>query len=243
MKAIAREEWELVRLVLECMWVRTVFIYGPPGTGETFAGLHIGRVDMGVYCVTLTVETSAAELRGHFIFKGGDAVWHDGPFVRAMREGKRLVVNELTNASADVLAILFPVLESPETAELTLPSGETVRPAPGFHVVATDNHAPDRLPEALRDRFVAFLRVTQPHPDALAGLDDDLRELAEAAEDIVDDRYMSARVWKNIQLLARLFGLEKACLLTLGPDRGRMAFDAIQLALAAKRKKKDRKKD
>jgi MoxR-like ATPase len=241
-KAIARQEWALVMEVLDCIWIRTVFIYGPPGTGKTYAGLHIGRVGQGVYCVTLTVETSAAELRGHFIFKGGEAVWHDGPFVRAMREGKRLVINELTNASADVLALLFPILESPETAELTLPSGETVRPAPGFHVVATDNYAPDRLPGPLQDRFVAFLRVTQPHPDALAELADDLRELAESTERITDDRYMSARVWRNLHLLTPLFGLKTACLLVLGPERGQMVFDAIQLALATK-KKKDRKKD
>lgn len=230
--------WDLVALALGSQLVRTVFLWGPPGTGKTFAGLNYGRIGAGVYCVTLTNETSAAELRGHFIFKGGDALWHDGPFVMAMKKGARLVVNEISHASADVLALLFPVLESQQTARLTLPSGETVVPAGGFHVVATDNHGPENLPEPLQDRFVATIHVTEPHPDALSGLDADLREVAESATVITDDRRVSARRWINLQMLSQEYGLHKACLLTFGLERGQMAFDAIRLALASRKKKK-----
>ena len=179
--------------------------------------------------MTLTEETSAAELRGHFIIKGGDAVWHDGPFIRAMREGARLVINEISNANPDVLHLLFPILESQETARLTLPTGETIRPAEGFHVVATDNHPVDRLPEPLQDRFVAQLHATEPHPDALAGLSDDLRAVAESALQITDDRRISARQWNNLQALEQDFGRYEACLLVFGAERGAMMFDAIQV--------------
>lgn len=226
--------WELLKKLLSSPIVRTLFIYGPPGVGKTFAAFFLGRIEAGYYSVTLTEDTSAAEVRGHFIFKGGDAVWHDGPFLRAMREGKRLVINEIKHANADVLALLFPVLESWETAELTLPTGETVRPAPGFHVVVTDNDPPDQLPAPLQDRFMAIVHLTEPHPDAFADLRDGFRQLAEAGLAISDDRRISARRWQYLQMLENVLGLEHACLAAFGLQRGRMAYDAIRLALAAK---------
>jgi MoxR-like ATPase len=224
------DEWSVTALALACELVRTILIFGRPGTGKTHAGLRFGRVGKGVYTVTLTEETTAAEVRGHFVFKGGDAVWHDGPFVRAMREGARLVINEISNAGADVLQLLFLVLESPETAVLTLPSGETVRPAPGFHVVATDNLPPERLPEALRDRFQCVLEITRPHPDALAGLSPPVRRAAEASLAVDDDRRVSARGWRILDALIPLFGLETACRLVFGLERGTMIHDAILIA-------------
>ena len=230
--------WILIDMALKSPRIRTMLIYGPPGTGKTYVALHSGRVGKGVYCITLTEETTAAELRGHYIPKGGDVVWHDGPFTRAMREGKRLVINEISHASADVLALLFPVLESWETAQLTLPTGETVCPEKGFHVVATDNQPPDQLPEALRDRFMATLRVTEPHPDALKALREDLRQVAEASVVITDGRRITARGWTNHEKLLDEFGLEDACLLVFGPDRGPMIYDAIRLALATKAKER-----
>jgi MoxR-like ATPase len=222
--------WDLIEKILAFEHIRTLYLFGPPGVGKTFSAYHYGRVGKGFYAVTLTDETSAAELRGHFIFKGGDAIWHDGPFVRAMREGKRLVINEITNASSDVLALLFPILESFETACLTLPSGETVKPANGFHVVATDNRAPELLPEALQDRFMAYVEVTETHPKALEALSKDLQKVA--AQTIGDgDRLISARGWHSLDILRKEFGLNDACGLAFGLQRGDTIKDALVLAL------------
>lgn len=237
--------WQLLEhvLSLDLPATRVLYVWGPPGVGKTYGAYHFGRVGDGFYACTLTDETSAAELRGHFIFMGGDALWHDGPFVRAMREGKRLVINEIGNANADVLALLFPILESLKTAELTLPTGETIRPAPGFHVVATDNSPPDQLPEALDDRFGVYVRVTDPHPHAVAGLHPELRELAMASSALDDERRVSARGWQSLQSLVPFFGLKAACTLTFGPDRGPLVFETIVMAKSrrpAKRKKSAR---
>lgn len=224
------DRWALIEQILAYVEVRTLYLFGPPGIGKTFAAYHYGRVGKGFYACTLTDETSAAELRGHFIFKGGDALWHDGPFVRAMREGKRLVINEITNASSDVLALLFPILESFETACLTLPSGETVRPAEGFHVVATDNRAPELLPEALQDRFMAYVEVTETHPAALEAISPELRKVAK--QTIGDgDRLISARGWHSLDILRQEFGLSDACALAFGLQRGDTIHDALVLAL------------
>jgi midasin (ATPase involved in ribosome maturation) len=222
--------WSVMEEALAFESLRTMFVWGPPGIGKTYAGYHSGRIKRGVYAVTLTDETSAAELRGHFIFKGGDTVWHDGPFTRAMREGARLVINEISNASADVLALLFPVLESFETARLTLPNGETVRPSSGFHVIATDNRSPEQLPEALQDRFMAYIEVTEMHPDALTGVSPEL--IAVARQTIGEgDRLVSARGWKHLEILSKKFCLHDACRMAFGMERGSMIADALTVAL------------
>lgn len=230
------DTWKMIEKILAFDGCRTLYIYGPPGVGKTYSAYHHGRVKAGFYAITLTDETSAAELRGHFIFKGGDAIWHDGPFVRAMREGKRLVINEITNASSDVLALLFPILESFETALLTLPSGETVSPQKGFHVVATDNRSPDLLPEALQDRFMAYIKVEETHPKALAGIDKMLKKVAHQTIG-GGDRLISARGWQALNTLKDEFGMEDACSLAFGPTRGRRIHDAIALATEKAQKK------
>lgn len=223
-------EWSYAEKLLASDQVRTMLLFGRPGTGKTYAALTFGRVENGVFSVTLTEETSAAEVRGHFILKASDSVWHDGPFVRAMRAGGRIVINEVSNAGGDVQQLLFLVLESAASAVLTLPSGETLRPAPGFHVVTTDNQPPERLPEPLRDRLTCVLEITRPHPDALANLSPVLRRAAEAGLGLDDDRRISARNWNDLEALSREFGLEAACRLVFGAERGLMLHDAIRIA-------------
>ena len=243
-EAIARlSSWEKLEYALssDLDATRIIYVWGPPGCGKSYLAISSGRIDQGFYAVTLTDETSAAELRGHFLFRGGDAFWHDGPFVRAMREGKRLIINEIGNANADVLALLFPILESLETAEITLPSGETIRPAVGFHVVATDNRPPDQLPEALDDRFGVYVRVSEPHPGAIEKLHPQLRALALASACIEDERRVSARGWLALQSLIPTFGLEAGCQLAFGPDRGPLVYETIVMALRGKPSKKSKR--
>lgn len=158
-------KWDDIEAVLNAR-VNTI-LYGPPGTGKTRAGAADD-----CYSITLTMETPAAELRGHFVPRGNEFVWHDGPALRAWMEGKRLVLNEIDQASGDALTFLHAILDDPEVARITLPNGETRTPAPGFHAVATTN-ATDLMmviPEALLDRFSVRILVDEHHPNALAAL-------------------------------------------------------------------------
>ena len=104
-KPVPADDWEFVERVMRSRRTRTVYLWGPPGTGKTYTSMRYGVEDQEVFVVTLTPETPAAELRGFWMPKGNEFVWQDGIFVEAMRKGARVVINEVSHASSDVLAI------------------------------------------------------------------------------------------------------------------------------------------
>jgi MoxR-like ATPase len=230
--AVPADDWPFVERVLASPVGRTVYLWGPPGTGKTYTSCRVGLRGRDLYVITLTPESPAAELRGFWIPKGDQFVWQDGIFVDAMRKGGRVVINELFHASDDVLAILHPVLESKETAQLTLPNLETVVAAEGFQVICTDNYAPDDLSDALRDRFDSNLHVNRPHPDALARLSDELREVALRTFDLESERAVSVRSWLKVQAFESEFGRRDALRAVFGRERGEQLFKALALAAA-----------
>ncbi len=221
--------WELIERVLTSPWVDRIYLWGKPGIGKTRVAYCKGRIARGVYAITLTPDMPASELRGNYMPKGSELIWTDGPVVKALREGARLVINELSHGSDDTWAWLYPVLEHQETARLTLPNNETVTPAPGFNVVCTDNIPPDDLPPALRDRFDAILEINEPHPEALALLSEPLREVARRGFALEDDRRISLRGWLVLDRLRHELGLPDACLVVFGAERGSQIHDAIML--------------
>jgi hypothetical protein len=132
--------WVFLEKLLVMPEIRTFFLYGPPGFGKTYAAYHFGRSRGDVYAVTLTPRRPRPSCAACGLPRGNEFVWHDGPFTAAMREGARLVINEVSHASDDALSILYPVLESERTARLTLPTRRRVRPQPGFQVLCTGQH-------------------------------------------------------------------------------------------------------
>jgi MoxR-like ATPase len=223
------EEWDFVDDILASGSARTIYLWGPPGTGKSYSATRTGLRDREVYSITLTPETPAAELRGFWMPRGTEFVWMDGVFIEAMRKGARIVINEISHASHDVLAILHPVLESAETARLTLPNLETVVPAPGFQCVCTDNMPVEQLPDSLRDRFKSVMRVGRPHPDALMRLPEDLREAALRTFDLESERAVSIRGWLAVHEMEREFDRPKAFRAVFGRERGEQLYNALSL--------------
>lgn len=219
--------WELVTQVIP--HTRRTLLYGPPGTGKT----HIASQGDKVFSITLTEDTPVAELRGHYVPRGDGFVWMDGPAIRAWREGARLVLNEIDRASTEAQTFLHVILDDTTTARLTLPSGETVMPNPHFSAVATMNGLPSDLPDALRDRFPIKVEIRDIHPEAVALLPEDLREVARQTASIDDlERRLSLRPWfEYASLRAKVddYVAGRACFGERWPD----LQDALKIKSAA----------
>lgn len=208
---------------------RLILLYGPPGTGKTTAAVKCGN-PASVYNVTLTDETPAAELRGHFIPKGGEFVWMDGPAMRAFRSGARLVLNEIDKASDDCLDFLHALLDDPGVSAFTLPTGETVTPGETFQVIGTMNGQPEDLPHAIRDRFAGRMEVTVPHPDAIARFPQAIQDAIIGTTPVdEDDRRTSMRAWSCYLDLAAKVGQDTAAAVVFG-HRAAEVLTAIRLA-------------
>lgn len=124
-------------------------------------------------------------------------MWHDGPAIAAWRIGGRLVVNEIQRGGADCHALLLAITDDPEIAQIDLPSGEKVKPAAGFAVVATMNGDPKEvLDPALQDRFPVTINIDKVHPEAIAQLPPDVQQAAEKTA-LIDneERRISVRAW------------------------------------------------
>ena len=57
--------WELISSVIQHS--RTTLLYGPSGTGKSFAASTAELSGRGLFAVTMTPDTPAAELRGHYL--------------------------------------------------------------------------------------------------------------------------------------------------------------------------------
>ena len=215
-KAVAeRTCWDIVSAVLSQS--NRTLLHGPPGTGKTHAACRLGLNNgQRVFSLTLTEETPAAELRGHYILKDGKYHWQDGPAVAAWRCGGRLVVNEIQRGGPDVHALLLAITDDLTIAELDLPSGEKVKPNSGFTCVATMNGNPNELLDpALQDRFPVCINIDKVHPDAVKQLPEDVRQAAERTA-LIDneERRVSVRAWYAFahlrQKLLKLYPQEEA---------------------------------
>lgn len=217
---------------------RNAFLHGPAGTGKTFAAAsNVNPYGPAPIVVTLTDETSAADLLGYFVNTPDGFRWHDGPAVAAMRTGARLVLNEIDHASGDARAALYAIADEPDTAAaagIRLGNGETIRPAPGFHVVATSNLSAEEAltGEGILSRFSVRVHVNEPHPAALAALPEDLRAAARAScANTNEQERDTMRTWRAFaDLRTQLGDALTAAQLAFGPGRAQAVIDSLAVA-------------
>lgn len=239
----AEKEWS--DIATACKHARRVLLWGPPGTGKSFIGTDIPEQDKQAGKLSrlyLTMDTPAAEVRGHYLPNdSGSFSWHDGPGTHAWRVGGRLVIDEIDAASGDTLTLLLGLLDDPESAQITLPTNETIRPAAGFTCVATTNQNPTVIPEALLDRFDVVLHVPKPCPVAfkannwfnkkLPCIAEQSLYLSETAQKGMGGRPVGLRAFKAIdRLQASGMPLEDSARLVVGPEASRWLMTAIAIA-------------
>ncbi len=138
-----------------------VLLYGPPGTGKT-AMVEAALQD--IYTVQGTVETETADFEGSWIQNAdGTFAWVDGPLVKAMEEGKPLLIDEIALIDPRVLSVVYSVMDGRDTLPITAnPARGVVQAKDGFMVFGACNpHVPGALmSDALLSRFKLHVHVT-----------------------------------------------------------------------------------
>jgi nitric oxide reductase NorQ protein len=109
--------------------------------------------------VSCNEDTSASDLLGRFLIKGGDTVWQDGPVTRAVRLGAMLYLDEVAEAREDVVVLLHSLAD--HRRELFVDrTNETLKAPSQFQLVASYNPGYQRgmkeLKPSTRQRFVGL---------------------------------------------------------------------------------------
>ncbi len=161
--------------IIESGHFMPVYITGQTGNGKTMmVAQACAQARREMVRVNVTIETDEDSLLGGFRLVNGDTAWQDGPVVTAMKNGSILLLDEV-DLGANKLMCLQPVMEG--GAVLLKRTGELVRPAPGFNIVATANTkgrgsddgkyiGTNVMNEAFLDRFSITLEQAYPSDKA-----------------------------------------------------------------------------
>jgi MoxR-like ATPase len=122
--------------------------------------------------VNISIETDEDDLIGGNTLQDGNVVYREGPVIMAMRRGAVLLIDEIDRGSNKLMCMQSILEGKPLFNKKT---GEIVRPAPGFTVVATANTkgrgtedgrfiAAQILDEAFLERFPITVEQDYPSP-------------------------------------------------------------------------------
>jgi nitric oxide reductase NorQ protein len=145
-----------------------LLLKGPTGCGKTRLVEHMAaRLGRPLVTVACHDETSAVDLLGRWLVRGGDTVWQDGPVTRAVRSGAILYLDEFAEARSDVLVVIHPLTDHRRCLYVER-HDEALEAAPGFLLVTSYNPGYQRgmkeLKPSTRQRFVT-LGFDYPAPD------------------------------------------------------------------------------
>ena len=137
-----------------------VLLKGPTGCGKSRLVEAMARqLERPLVTVACSDETSAADLLGRWLIRGGDTVWQDGPATRAVQAGAVLYLDEVAEAREDVIVVLHPLADHRRTLYVDR-LDRAIAAAPGFALVASYNpgyrHGLRDLKASTRQRFVAI---------------------------------------------------------------------------------------
>lgn len=150
-----------------------VYVTGLSGNGKTMMiEQACAEANREYVRVQITPETDEDDLIGGFRLVNGETVFAKGPVIKAMEAGAILLVDEIDRGSNKLMAMQGVLEGKPVLIKKT---GEVIRPAPGFNVIATANTkgkgsedgrfiAATIVDEAFLERFTITLE--QPYPEA-----------------------------------------------------------------------------
>ena len=137
-----------------------LLLKGPTGCGKTRFMEHLAwRLQLPLITVSCHDDLSTGDLVGRYLFKGGDAVWSDGPLTMAVRAGAICYLDEIVEARKDTTVVIHPLAD--DRRELPIEKcGELLAAPPQFMLAVSYNPGYQSvlkdLKPSTRQRFVAL---------------------------------------------------------------------------------------
>ena len=147
------------------------YITGLSGNGKTFmVEQACAKLRRQYVRVQITPETDEDDLIGGFRLIDGETVFFKGPVIKAMEAGAILLIDEIDRASNKLMCLQGVMEGNPVLLKKT---GEVVKGAPGFNIIATANTkgkgsddgrftAATIIDDAFLERFVITVEQTFP---------------------------------------------------------------------------------
>ena len=161
---------DLNRIVASKMFY-PVFVTGLSGNGKTLmVEQTCAKLKRECIRVNISIETDESDLLGGPTLVNGSVVNRDGPVLIAMKRGAILLIDEIDRGSNKLMCLQGILEGKPYYNKKT---GELVKPASGFNVVATANtkgrgsEEGRFLSQILDDAFLERFPITveQEYPD------------------------------------------------------------------------------
>jgi len=195
---------DIVKIIKSNMFYPT-YISGLSGNGKTFmVEQACAKVGKEFIRVQINPETDEDDLLGGFRLIDGETVFAKGPVLKAMENGAILLLDEIDRATNKIMC-LQGILEGKPV--LVKKTGEIVKPAEGFNVIATANTkgkgsedgrftAASIIDEAFLERFTISVdqlfpslsiekKIVLKHMEKFGTVDDDFADKLVTWADII----------------------------------------------------------
>lgn len=132
-----------IRVVRACQLLKPILLEGSPGVGKTSLITALAKVSGHELCrINLSDQTDLIDLFGCDLpvdgGKAGEFAWKDGEFLRALQEGRWVLLDEMNLAPQAVLEGLNAVLD--HRGSVYIPElGRTFVKHPAFRIFAAQN--------------------------------------------------------------------------------------------------------
>lgn len=137
-----------------------LMLKGPTGCGKSrFVQSMAAAYERPLVTVSCHDDTSATDLLGRYVVKGGDTIWQDGPLTRAIRTDAILYLDEVAEAREDVIVVIHPLTDFRREIYIDK-TGENLVAAPEFMLIVSFNPGYQKrikeLKPSTRQRFVGI---------------------------------------------------------------------------------------
>ena len=130
--------FNMIKTILNSKMFYPIFVTGLSGNGKTFSVEQAcANLDRETIRVNFTVETDEDDLIGGFRLVDGETKFFKGPVIKAMERGAVLLLDEIDLGNPAKIMCLQSILEG--SGYFIKKTGEFIKPASGFTVVATAN--------------------------------------------------------------------------------------------------------